>query len=561
MATKEEFDLIVRARDQASSKLKGVTKNIVGMVAAYATIRTGVAFLKEAIAAAAETETVYNDLNASLERHGMNWRKVGKELKQHAGNMQTATGISDEAIAGSMQMLIDYGSTAAEAQERVKTAMDLAVGGHMDLRAATDLVAKASVGYTATLSRYGIILDESLPKSEKFAAAIKMINERFGGAAQARMKTYAGKVSLLKESWGDFTENVGLFLTGQAGPLSSAIGGLTTLIQKMTEALEISNRGATMGGRLEILKEEQENLKSILDQMGGPFTTDPMANWVKQRLVMIAQEVAALDEMIRAEIKASAAADDLTGSTKRTREEMWAFAESVRDVNRALAKQDLGPVIDGYETMRQEYEANHAAIVAFNDQTALQDELLGGIPDKAALASAGVRILTEEERRAAEELRRVGDVVQTVVGDNLTRGFSDMILGVKSLRDGLKGIFKGIAEDFIRYTIRAMIRAMIQAGMWRLFGGVVGFALGGPGGATVGSGIGGAFGGANYGVSGITPPVEGGLPSGGGPMAASAGGLTINIGTIIGQEQYVRDVFVPILERDARLQMNRLALR
>jgi len=150
---------------------------------------------------------------ASLQRHNYQQEKGLEATKKFTAALQRQTGISDELSGTSIQTLLDYNNDLQTSFYLTKVAADLAAGGHMDMKAAVDLVGKASVGYTGTLSRYGIIIDESIPKSEKFNEAIKQINQRFGGAAAARIETYAGQIDLLAQNIADLEENIGAKVT------------------------------------------------------------------------------------------------------------------------------------------------------------------------------------------------------------------------------------------------------------------------------------------------------------------------------------------------------------
>lgn len=243
-SSRENLKMVVSVKDQASKKLKNIAGSIVAIGGAYIGMRAVVDSLTAVIEAAALHEKVWNDVAASLERHNFEIEKTLINIKDYSDQLQTLTGISDEVIGTSIQTFIDFNNDLATSFDLVKVAADLAAGGHMDMRAAVDLVGKASVGYTGTLSRYGIIIDESIPSTEKFAEAIRQINQRFGGAAEARMKTYAGQTALLKERFGDLQESIGKLLlpslTNLTKALSSTAVGTAKIIETFSDWLDSS---------------------------------------------------------------------------------------------------------------------------------------------------------------------------------------------------------------------------------------------------------------------------------------------------------------------------------
>lgn len=246
MATRsEKVQIVVGAKDKASSTLSKVKNQIIGIGAAYMGWRAVSGILSSITKAGMEHEKVWTEVAGALKRHGHEVDKGIKSIQKFADEMQTLTGISDETIGKGVQLFIDYGASIDEAKDTMKVAADLAAGSGMDMKAAVDLMAKAQVGYTGTLSRYGIILDESIPKNEKFAAAIAQINQKFGGAAADRMDTTAVKVSLLSEKFGDLQEELFKIgapaLLGGVEFLTDTVGGLiglfsdTSAIDRITD--------------------------------------------------------------------------------------------------------------------------------------------------------------------------------------------------------------------------------------------------------------------------------------------------------------------------------------
>ena len=262
---RDELKLLLGAEDKASPTLAKITKSVVGIGAAYMSWQVAKDLIGDIIKQGMEAEQVWNDVAASLKRHGL---AVGDNLnivKDFAKQMQNTTGISDEVIGTSIQKLVDYGNDLKTSFNLVKTASDLAAGGHVDMMSAIDLVGKASVGYTATLARYGIIIDDSIPKSEKFAAAIEQINQRFGGAAAARMETTAGQLALLTEKFGDLQESIGAVALG---PLSDGMRGLITIFNTLGGVIDdtipkINASTLSLKDQADLLKKIQESHSQI----------------------------------------------------------------------------------------------------------------------------------------------------------------------------------------------------------------------------------------------------------------------------------------------------------
>lgn len=231
----EQIKIWLSAEDKSAATLDFIKNNILSIGAAYAAWRAVPAIIGSIIEKGRESEAVWNDVTAALTRHGHAVDGNLERIQHFADQMQTLSGISDEVIGKSVQGFVDYGQTVDEAMKTTRVAMDLAAGTGMDMKAATDLLYKAAVGYTGTLSRYGIIIDENIPKSEKFAAAIEQINQRFGGAAAARADTFAVKIDLLNERFGGLQER--LFKMFSPAFLGVVNAGITAL-QGFTNVLD-----------------------------------------------------------------------------------------------------------------------------------------------------------------------------------------------------------------------------------------------------------------------------------------------------------------------------------
>lgn len=220
-------------------------------------------------------------LNASLKAQGTYLAHVSERLREQASAMQLATGYGDELILEVMQKLISIGGVVPSQLNKVtKAVLNFATATGRDLGAASQIMAKAAAGYTGELARYGIIIDNNLPKTERFAAVMKFMNERFAGAAQADMKSYTGQIKLLGSNFSDLREDLG-YITVSTFRLGEgvkwlaehvrAMRGVTSGPQRTDTENQLINRQIRDLKRLEtILKgtKWQELWKSFVPGMG-----------------------------------------------------------------------------------------------------------------------------------------------------------------------------------------------------------------------------------------------------------------------------------------------------
>ena len=245
MATVDRIKAILEAEDRSSNTFNVNTAAIaaLGAAAVAAAVKIGqtlTAAMFDAAEAAGKQEEAEVLLASSLRTLGSEAQSTVADLKEYAGQLQDITGVGDEVILANQRLLVSIGRLSGKGlKEATEAALDLAAATGVNQRTAFDLVAKAATGYTGTLSRYGILIDQSLPDNEKYAAALKLINEQFGGAAKDRLDTYIGSMEELRGRVGDLQEAFG-------GPFKDVITALnreaiSPLIKSFTEAVKTSD--------------------------------------------------------------------------------------------------------------------------------------------------------------------------------------------------------------------------------------------------------------------------------------------------------------------------------
>jgi chromosome segregation ATPase len=169
--------------------------------------------LKSVISASAEQELAVRKLDAALSPLGETAGAVSKELQEYAAALQKTTQFGDETIIAGQALIASFTKNTEEIKGATKAAIDLAAATGTNLHSAFLLLGRAASGETSTLSRYGITLDESVPKAEKFAAALAKIQEQFGGQAEAQAQTFIGQMAQLGNAFGDLKEAIGDSIT------------------------------------------------------------------------------------------------------------------------------------------------------------------------------------------------------------------------------------------------------------------------------------------------------------------------------------------------------------
>lgn len=225
------------AGEQGNTGFSNMAVGIGKAVAAFAAIKGVIDFFASSVQAANENARAVNTLAAAYNAVGYTAQGAMKQAQDFATKMQSLTGIADEAFLNAQRLLANYGVVGSKAQEAIQAAYALSIGRSIDFGTAMDIVSKAAAGQTQTLARYGIQIDKNTESGAKFDAVLAQINERFGATAQAAMGDSTTKLNALKESWGDFKEQVGAGLNDGLVPavdfLTKAVGWLNQAFKSL----------------------------------------------------------------------------------------------------------------------------------------------------------------------------------------------------------------------------------------------------------------------------------------------------------------------------------------
>lgn len=263
-SSNHDMNLIIKAKDTASATINKTLDNwknaVLGVGAAYLGFSMIKNVIEGIISVGMEAEKTWNAVAASLKRHNYQVQINIESIKEFSSRMQQQTGISDELIGRGIQRLLDANMKLADTYEVIQAAADLSKAKDMDLMAATELLAKASMGVTDTLTRYGIVIDNNIPKAERFALVLEQINERFGGAAQADLETTAGKLKLIKENLSDLGEEFYQVMVGQNEIVRGSSDFINATLERLTRGLKIY-REEGFRAMIRAEDEERESLR------------------------------------------------------------------------------------------------------------------------------------------------------------------------------------------------------------------------------------------------------------------------------------------------------------
>jgi hypothetical protein len=420
------------------------------------------AFLKSSLDSYAQYQTSVTRLTAALSAQGLAADSTVQHLTNLAQHLQDITGVSDNNIIAAQALLTTYGLQGATLDKATQAALDLSAAMGIDLERAAQLLGKAYDGNTASLSRYGIMINEHTDTSRKFAAVMDQVNQRFGGAAQAQAETYTGKLNIMKAAFEDFEKAIGQLLAGPAGAL---VVMMTSVIRTFTDWVSImanihSSLGSVgemisgfvstvMGPLLNGIFNLEFQLTAILDKIPFMHTSVAILN------VDIFDQQQKLNANIAAWQKAMTQAKATTDSQKK----------GVEDVTAAVDDQTKG-VADAAESQTKFVSDS------MNEEAKLRSKL-------AADAKK------EHEDFVASFITTEGDLwgFATQTSNSFFQGFGDgfakMVIEGKNFGDSMKQVFQDMAEQIISYIVQMIAKLLVLFALEQATGVGAGIAGGG----------------------------------------------------------------------------------
>ena len=208
--------------NSAGTSLASMAKKVVGVVAAYASMKQLVTWGKACIDAA----NTQASAEARLETLMMNVAGTTMEnvsaMKKYAAELQGVTTVGDEVTIQGASQLATFQLQSDTIKTILPALQDLAVSQYGvavsgdQMQSMANLVGKVMTGNVGALTRYGVTLNDAQSKilktgteSERAAMLVEVLGQNFGGLAEAMANTPEGKVQQLKNAWSDMQEVIG----------------------------------------------------------------------------------------------------------------------------------------------------------------------------------------------------------------------------------------------------------------------------------------------------------------------------------------------------------------
>lgn len=199
--------------------------------------------LKYTIGAAAEEEVQLKQLENTVNIVGGSFESSSGSIDSFIASMQSTTQFGDGEMRPVLQQITLLTGDLNKGFEGARLAADMAASGLFDLDSAARYVAMAMEGNTMMLGRYIPELKDAAmaqagvkTEAEKAAYAMEVLNEKFGGMAEANLETFNAQTKKLGNYLGDLGEAIGgIFLP----VLTKVASGLATVAEEIAKSITI----------------------------------------------------------------------------------------------------------------------------------------------------------------------------------------------------------------------------------------------------------------------------------------------------------------------------------
>jgi hypothetical protein len=208
----------------------------------------------DSLKAFGESQQATSKFELALRNTGQEVKQTSSDFQAYATELQRVTTFSDEAIMETGTLLTTFGLAGDELKKTTQAALDLSKGLGVDLRSATMLLGKAAIGETSSLARYGMTIDDNIPKSQRFEVVLGMVQKRFGGSAQNDINNVNGKLQNMANMFNDIQEKIG----------KAVLPAFEFWAAKMQDAIKLMDR-MTGSGKKE-LQGRELTIRSLNDE-------------------------------------------------------------------------------------------------------------------------------------------------------------------------------------------------------------------------------------------------------------------------------------------------------
>jgi hypothetical protein len=423
-------------------------------LAAAAAGALAVKFAVDGVKAAIADQKTVEVLAQTLENLGEAHKRAGVE--EFIAAMESATGIADEELRPALGQLAIATGDVDEAQRRLQQAMDISVGTGQNLTTVVRAFQRAlATGTAGTLSRYGVIIDENITKTQGFEAALDQAAGKFRGMAEREAKTLEGRLRILGVEFDNLKEAFGYGFINGLGETGDGMDSMADAIRDLKPAFEAL--GEQIGGAIGSLSTLTSNLqemrndgaipandvtKTLAENLLGFRFALNWAAWATSNLRSIQKATWSETERLAeahaeyrdALVRTSSATSEVLELTEEEKEEMARLAEEAEKAAEAFDKLS-GAIkrtnaVTGYQSavddLRKTLKETGGEASVFNDKGR---ETVDAYVDLAERAGTYIEGLDSQAQRAQAATDTLGILEQQLGNTKMDPATQAALLG------------------------------------------------------------------------------------------------------------------------------------
>lgn len=395
-------------------------------------------FFAAGIEAAEAQETAMRNLGTALAQTGEYSQSAMKDFEDFANQMEATTKYGDDFVLSQVAIAKSFGVSNEQAKELVTTAADLAAATGDSLDGA---VRKLGLTYSGTTGK----LDEMVPAlkgltKEQLANgdAVRILAERYQGAAEGEIQTFAGSIIQAKNAFGNLQEAFGAIIVDNPAVIA-AIGFVKDIFTDLES----------------IVKDNQETLGEIVTFLAKGFivtlsTVTDVVGFVIKGLTLMGDVAAAAATGLLEIVKGWGEIFSLIPGLKDLGKNLKDFAEAGQE---GVAKTQLAfeKFSEGFDKFGESVDA--AAQKAFDaSQT---HKKAADVANKSAKEQARVAVKNAEQfQKLTEEADKFAKQLAQSTGNEIENTKAKMAEQLDQVDKYLKaGVFSVQKAEELRVSI------------------------------------------------------------------------------------------------------------
>lgn len=306
--TDRSVNILIKARDQASSVFSKITKSGDAMLRTMTSLRgivaTGIGFaglsigVKRSVEAFGQQQEAEESVRKALKRLGGDVEGNLNILKRYSAQLQSVSTLGDESALAIQAIALQAGASIPMAQKLTTAAVDLGGALGKDANEAARQLVKTLGGFGGELGELVPEIKALTKEQLQAGAAIDLIAQKFKGAGDAA-GSYQRRYRQLMNSIGDLSEKtvetVVSAFNGQNQSIEQYLVGLRTAVDETTNLLDLwkqANEERARTGDTSV-----SDAGAVASWMTGRTQTAAIGNFIGEQFAGLLQP--AFDAQIR----------------------------------------------------------------------------------------------------------------------------------------------------------------------------------------------------------------------------------------------------------------------